>query len=428
VGNSYDYDRDRIGFLERSLDEFGDVFSFSKNTIFVHDPVLVHDLFNRTNTDFIAETSIFVDGQESARLDRGMEAWMNSRKIGFQAMSRTVTHAHGSRLAKDFDAAIEATGGQSFDVMPVMRSLASRTVADFLFGPGAEDVVTAAGLRSSLVLPYMASNFSIPEWLPLPRIRRAVRAEVQTERLIGARIDRRKAHPHAEPRDMLDLLLADPESGLSREDMIRLLSTSMLAAFGSPSAALSWMIVEMTRTPQVHAKLGAEARQVLAEHGGLENDGPLRYTRAFVKEVLRLYPPTWLMGRKARQDTSLGEWMIRRGQEVMFSPYLLHRDPRWWTEPGELRPERWLGTVPADSRRAYVPFGAGSRVCIGLHLSLYQLAIAVARLAALYRIDAESTEHAGRPGAMLVPGSLRARITRIAESAATRDLASGTRS
>lgn len=266
--------------------------------------------------------------------------------------------------------------------MPVMRSLAGRTVADFLFGPGAEDVVAAAGLRSALVHPYIASNFSVPKWLPLPNIRRAVRAEERTHDLIGSRIDQRKAHQHTEPQDMLDLLLADPESGLSRVDMIRLLASSMHASFGSPGTAFSWMIVAMTRNPEVHEKLTAEARQVLAERGGLEDDGPLQYTRAFVKEVLRLYPPAWLGGRKARYDTPLGDWTIRRGQEVKFSPYLLQRDPRWWTDPGELRPERWLGKLPAASHRAYIPFGSGPRVCIGLHLSLYQLAIVAARLAA----------------------------------------------
>lgn len=417
VGNSYDYDRDRIGFLRRNLAEYGDVFSFSASTVFVNDPALVHEIFNRTNTDFIAEVSILADGEDMARLERNMDAWMSSRKIGFQAMTKSVILAHGARLAEDFDRALEAAGTASYDVMPVMRTLASHTVADFLFGPGAEDVVAAAGLRSDLVLKYMASNFSIPKWLPLPRVRRAVRAEDEVHATIEAHIDERTARPHAQPQDMLDLLLADADSGLTKENLVALLAASMLASFGSPSAALSWVIAEMTRHPEEHEKLRTEARTVLAEHGALNDDGPLTYTKAFVKEVLRLHPPTWLMGRRARYDTQLGDWTIRKGQELMFSPYLLQRDPRWWAEPDELRPDRWLGTVPPESRRAYVPFGSGPRVCLGLHLSLYQLAMAAARLAGLYRIEAESTEYPGMPGAMLVPGSLRARITRLEEPA-----------
>lgn len=113
VGNSYDYDRDRIGFLKRSLAEYGDVFTFSESTIFVNNPVLVQDLFNRTNTDFIAEWAIFADGQDSARLDQSVDVWMKSRKIGFPAMSRAVIRAHGARLARDFDVAIEGPAARA---------------------------------------------------------------------------------------------------------------------------------------------------------------------------------------------------------------------------------------------------------------------------------------------------------------------------
>lgn len=415
VGNSYDYDRDRIGFLKRNLADYGDVFSFSPSTVFVNDPVLVHEMFNRTNTDFVLETAIFVDGQEQARLDRDFGVWMSSRKVGFQALTRAVTHAHGARLAGDFDRALEAAGGQWFDLVPMLQDLASHTVADFLFGPepDAQDVVDAATRRSNLSLKYMSSNLSVPKWLPLPSVRRAVHAENDVFSLVAQRVDGRTAHPHAQPEDMVDILLADTRFGLDRTSIIKVLATSMLSSLGAPGTALSWMVTELSRHEEMFAKAHTEASNVLAEHGTLIDDSLLPYTKAFVKEVLRLNPPTWLMGRRARQDTRLGDWTIYRGQEIMFSPLLLQRDPRWWDEPDEMRPERWLGPLPPASRRAYIPFGSGPRVCLGLHLSLYQLTMVVARLAALYRMELEIAEPPEGLGALLVPGRLRARITPI---------------
>jgi cytochrome P450 len=413
VGNTYDYDKDRIGFIKRSLAEYGDVFSFSAATVFVHDPDLVHDLFNRTNTDFVAESAIFIDGLEADRLERDFGLWMGSRKVGFQAMTRAVVRAHGSRLSRDFDAAVDATGGEPFDLIPMLQDLSSNTVADFLFGPGAGEVVSAATDRSRLSLKYMASNLSVPKWLPLPSVRRAVRAENRVFSGIATRVDARTAHRHAEPEDMTDLLLADTHQGLTRESIIKVLATSMLASLGAPGTALAWLVVEMNRNEEILARLRAEAAEVLARHGTLEDDSPMTYTKAFVKEVLRLNPPTWLMGRRAKRDAPLGPWTIRKGQEIMFSPLLLHRDARWWDDPDELRPERWMAPMPATARRSYIPFGSGPRVCLGLHLALYQLTMAVARLAAFYDVRLELVEPQKELGALLLPGRLRATITRI---------------
>ncbi|MEV5889088.1 cytochrome P450 [Nonomuraea fuscirosea] len=103
---------------------------------------------------------------------------------------------------------------------------------------------------------------------------------------------------------------------------------------------------------------------------------------AVIKEVLRMYPPTWLMGRDIVRETRVGEWDLRPGQQVMFCTYLVHRDPRWWTDPEEFLPERWFGGDVPHSRYAYFPFGAGPRICLGNQLGMTQLVLATAWLAA----------------------------------------------
>jgi len=419
VGNSYDYDQDRIGFLRRCQAEYGDVFSFSPSTVVVCDPELIHELLNKSNEVFLAESPLFGNAEDSARLERNVDGWMRSRRLGWQGMTRAVTRAHGQRIITAFDATLRATSGQEFDVMTVMRDYTSRMVADFLFGPGAEDVVAAADLRSELAVKFMNNNLTIPKWLPLPSVRRALRAEDDVIATITARVDGRRAHRHEEPEDMLDLLLTDTDISLTEDEIVAVLAASMLASFGSPGAVLSWVVREMARDGKVHERLRDEARAAIAKTGSLVDDTQLPYCKAFVREVLRLYPPTWLMGRIVRHTSTLGDWTLPAGHNVMFSPYLLQRDERWWAEPEEFRPERWLGPATPESRRAYIPFGSGPRICLGLHLGLYQLVTAASHLAAHYRIEPNTTETETLPHAILLPRGLRARITPVDDAMRT---------
>ncbi len=415
VGNSYDYDQDRVGFLRRCQAEYGDVFSFSSSTVVICDPELIHDVLSRSNEDFLAEAPVFVDAAESAHLERNVDGWMRSRQVGWRGMTRAVAKTHGERILTAFDGVLRATAGREFDVVAAMRDYSSHMVADLLFGPGSEKIVDKANYRSELAVRFMSSNLSVPKWLPLPGVRRAIRAEDDSRAEIAAQVRRRRAEPHAQASDMLDLLLDDTDTALTDEQVAGVLGSSLLASFGSPGGALSWAIQEISANDEVQRRLRAEAVKVLGETGSLTDDARLPYTRAFVKEVLRLYPPVWLMGRLVRRPCALAGWPLSVGQYVMFSPYLLHRDPRWWADPGEMKPDRWLGGTAPGSRRAYIPFGAGPRMCLGLHLGLYQLAIATAHLAAHYRVELPDGPPARLDlSAILLPQGLRARITPLA--------------
>jgi hypothetical protein len=100
-----------------------------------------------------------------------------------------------------------------------------------------------------------------------------------------------------------------------------------------------------------------------------------------------------------------GGWRLRAGDSLMFSPYLIHRDPRWWHEPERIDPDRWPAGRPPHTRHAYLPFGAGPRVCLGTYLGTLQLVPATSRLVHRYP---GHRHHSGRP-AGLAPGAARTR-------------------
>lgn len=428
VGNSYDYDQDRIGFLMRCQAEYGDLFSFSPNTVVACHPDLIDDLFKRSNEDFLAEEPILASERDQRRLVDGIDGWMRSRAAAWRGLTRPAVRAHGRRMAAIFDDTLRKLEGQEFDVVTVMRRYSARAVADFCFGPDCGDVLEATDRRSGLAVKFMNSNFTFPKWLPLPSVRRAVRAEDQVEQTIRAHIRTRRSRPRETPSDLLDLLLADADAGLDEDELATVLGATMLAAFGSPGAAMAWLLREMVRHPGAQERLRQEALSAIAETGGVDDDRRLPYSRAFVNEVMRLHPPTWLMGRIVRRRCELGGWWLEPGTHVMFSPYLLHRDPRWWSDPDQFRPERWLESTRTQVPHTYIPFGAGPRICLGIHLGLYQMVTGAAQLAASYEVASPRLDKTPpAPDVVLLPRDFRASITRLPVATADAVTTSGPR-
>ncbi|HEY0485198.1 MAG TPA: cytochrome P450 [Mycobacteriales bacterium] len=204
-------------------------------------------------------------------------------------------------------------------------------------------------------------------------------------RLLAARNDLdalvyRLIAEHREAGDTGDLLsmllLARDEAGEPMPDtQVRdEVLTLLLAGHETTAMALTWTFLHLGRAPEVAARL----------HASLDTDLP----RAVVAESMRLHPPAWIIGRRTAEDVTLDGWTIPRGTLVTTSPWVLHRDDRWWGDAAAFRPERWLTPdgrfdeqAPGQPRGAYFPFGAGRRVCIGESFAWTEAALVLAVLA-----------------------------------------------
>jgi cytochrome P450 len=368
-------------------------------------------VLTRTNDAFLTEDRLLANRRDQAHDEANIDAWMRSRRLSWPGMTQAVIRAHGQRIVSMLDAGVRETGGREFDVAALLRHHSARMVADFLLGPDAEDVVTTAAVRNDRSEPFMDTNLTIPKWLPTPAVRRLVRAQQDNLAAITVHVRHRRTAPHRPPEDLLDLLVAGPaETSLTDDQITDLFASTMLASFGSPGAVLAWIVLELARHPEIYQRVRGEAGALLADTGTVLDDSRLPYCTAFVKETLRLYPPTWLMGRRVHRPYTLGGWTLRPGQQVRFSPYLTHRDPRWWPDPDELRVDRWLDPAPAHPRRAYFPFGAGPRICVGLHLGMYQMVTSAAHLATHYQIVVADQDITASTGPVLLPEGLTARL------------------
>ncbi|MFF9645637.1 cytochrome P450 [Kitasatospora aureofaciens] len=251
----------------------------------------------------------------------------------------------------------------------------------------------------------MVTMGMVPGWVPLSkqlRFRQA-RKDLQgvVDRLVADRVSRDGGE--IEGDDALSRLIVatrqEPDRRVARQRMHDELVTLLLAGHETTASTLGWTFYLADRHPEVMDRLHAEAVEVLGDRlPEFEDLHRLRYTSMVVEEVMRLYPPVWILPRQAQADDEVGGYHVPAGSDVLICPYTLHRHPRFWDSPEQFDPERFDRDRATDRPRyAYIPFGAGPRFCIGNHLGLLEATFTIAmvardlRLAKLpgYRVVAE---------------------------------------
>lgn len=190
----------------------------------------------------------------------------------------------------------------------------------------------------------------------------------------------------------LRALLPEPAALLDEVAMF------LLAGSETAAATLGWALYLLARAPEWQARLREEAAE----------DGPA--LRAVLNETLRLYPPVPFLTRRADAPARIRRWAIRRGDLVLASPWLLHRNPAHWPEPHAFRPERWLAGEAAP--RAFIPFGLGPRACAGAAFGMAEMAVLLVAVLARFRVA--PGDQPVRPVARLTlrpAGGIRLRIS-----------------
>ncbi len=195
------------------------------------------------------------------------------------------------------------------------------------------------------------------------------------------------------PNDLLTMLMEarDEETGEGMTDrqLRDEVLTIFLAGHETTANALSWTFYLLSLHPDAARRMGAELHDVL--HGRspeVADLGKLVFTTAVLKESMRLFPPAWIIGRRAIEGDTIGGYDIPRDSIVFVSPWVTHRHPDFWENPEGFDPERFLPERAAEIHRyAYFPFGAGPRICIGQGFAMIETVLLLATLAQKIRLD-----------------------------------------
>ncbi|HTX23572.1 MAG TPA: cytochrome P450 [Steroidobacteraceae bacterium] len=209
---------------------------------------------------------------------------------------------------------------------------------------------------------------------------------------------RRRREGREEHFDYVAMLMnaRDKETGdpMGERQLIDEIMTLVVAGHETTASGLNWTWYLLSEHPEADARLAAEIRAAPELSApSLAEVEALPYTQQVVNEALRLYPPGWLLSRRARAADVLGGYDIPAGADVLLSPYLLHRHPKYWKEPEAFRPERFAPDHAAERPRfAYMPFAAGPRHCIGETFALYEMLVHLYKVARRYRLTRVSDE------------------------------------
>mgnify|MGYP002760914612 CR=1 FL=1 len=454
IGNTLEAARDQEAFYEAAAEEgdvvhlqllgFGDLYQ-------INHPDLVREVLV-TSHDRYGKASMTQD-QLGELLGQGLvlsegELWQSQRQRIQPAFYREKIGTYAETMTEETAAvADEWTDGDVVGIEDEMKALTLRILVKSIFG--SELDYDDRGIRQTvqqLQEPGQPSKQpvaqTIPKWVPIPMWRRYREGIAEMESVIEEFVDQRRGATEGRT-DLLSRLLRatdDDGEGMSAKLLRDELMTFLFAGHETTATALTFAWYALARNPSVERRLAAELTTTLDGPATVADLPRLPYTEAVLLESMRLYPPVPSIPREPAIETgstTLGGYRIPADGTVTCSQWVIHRDERWWDDPSEFRPARWLpegvdpeqigsganenddghqtpdsddsastagveggrptpGRVDGTDARgerpafAYFPFGGGPRRCVGEQFALVEGQLLLATLLRRYEPTLES--------------------------------------
>jgi len=397
--------RDRSGFLLDGHEEYGDVFvtrALVRDLMFVRDPAVVNAINVTHWADFYKPDHI--KAMWKPFLGNGLvpndgESWKRQHKLILPGFHKKRVDAYGPTMV-DFTNRMLAgwTEGEVRDMRLEFNALTLEVVASTLFDIdiGKDDSATirdAMADISKILVTDADKMVPRPDWWPTAENRRKKRAIKEIEDIIH-RVHRERLETGKDRGDLFSqMVFAEDEQGRMSDKQLRDEAMTLIFAGHETTAhALTWAWYLLAKHPDKVAKMREELASVLGDRHAEVADLPnLPYLEMVVKESLRLYPSVWAYARQAQRDLVIEGYEFKKGQAVTISHIAMGRNPKYYDNPLEFRPERWTREFERSlPRGAYVPFAGGPRVCLGKQFAMMEMRMILATL--LQRIEPILTE------------------------------------
>ncbi|WP_117210192.1 cytochrome P450 [Allorhizocola rhizosphaerae] len=327
------------------------------------------------------------------------ELWRKQRKVIAPAFAGKHISRQAAVIAQEAEKLIEelrrCAGRGPVDVLAALTQLTlgvlGRTLLDADLRAFASIGRSFTAIQDQAMFELVTLS-AVPMWIPLPRQLRFRRARRDLERIVDRLVAQRSA-AGPDGDDVLTRLIesagSEPDPRVGRQRLRDELVTLLLAGHETTASTLGWSLYLIDRHPDVRQRLHDEAVEVLGDRRPTHEDlRRLTYTGMVIQEAMRLYPPVWMLPRKAIAADSIAGYRVPAGADVLICPYTLHRRPDMWPEPQRFEPERFAADRSSErSRFAYLPFGSGPRVCVGSHLGMAEATIVLAMIARELRLS-----------------------------------------
>jgi cytochrome P450 len=402
LGSLLDFRADRFGTLLRIAREHGDAawvrLGFFDRLV-VSSPELAHELLVEKEDAFVKGQGLSIFARPL--LGRGLltsegDFHRKQRRLLAPAFVQKRIAAYAAVMAARGRASAErmlAAGQLDVDAeaMRVTLEIVGETLFSAELGAEASEIGAALTEAMERMMRQISSLIPIPPQIPTPSNLAGRRAVQRLDETIYRLVAERRANP-CDRGDVLSMLLAARDEDGSSMDDVQVRDEAMtifLAGHETTATALAWTLYLLAKHPELRARAEAEVDATLGERPPrVEDLRLLPYTLAVFKESMRLYPPAYILGRLATRDVKLGATSVRKGQLVLVNVAGIHRRAATWPDPDRFEPERFLGDAERGlPKNAYMPFGAGPRVCIGNHFALMEGHILLATYLQRLRLD-----------------------------------------
>ncbi|SLN71721.1 cytochrome P450 [Roseisalinus antarcticus] len=364
--------------IRRVLNERPDDFPKSGRIGAGLRPLLGNSVFLTNGAVWKRQRRIIDPAFEGGRLRDTYPAMWDAGEAAVARLDRLATGAPVEIEAETSHAAADVIFRTLFSI-PIEHELAAEVFAEF-----------RAYQRSQPIL-NLAAFIPGPRWMPRFFRSETRRSARRIRALIGDLTRRRldAIAAGAAPDDLATKIMTttDPETGdrFDLDEMVDQVAIFFLAGHETSASALAWTLYLLALYPEWQEVLAEEGREVTPDFSSVSK---LRVTRDVFREALRLYPPVPMMVREAAGAETFRKRAVRRGAQIVLSPWHLHRHARLWDRPDDFDPARW-GTENgrACMREAYMPFSAGPRVCTGAGFAMVEGVLLIALIARRFRIE-----------------------------------------
>ena len=410
---------DPPGYLLKVKADFGGFAGFKqgpRQAILVSEPELVEQIL-------VTDARLFEKSRGLKRLKTVLGNGLLTSEGEFHLRQRRISSKafRSQRIASYADSMVAYTeawcGQQSqgeVEVASEMMRLTLMIVAKTLFN--SDSVEDAAQVERVLTFMQKFFGFSLLpfseqiEKLPLPIFKKFQRALAELDSIIFRIIEDRRASPE-DRGDLLSMLMlaADDEGTGQRMDDRQLrdeIVTIFLAGHETTANTLAWTLYLLSLNPHCEAKMMTEIGEVLGQRSATSADfGALVYTKQVISESMRLYPPAWALGRSPTEDYAMGGHLFPAGSLFLMSPYVCHREPKYFPTPLLFDPDRFSPERAASiPKYAYYPFGGGVRKCMGERFAWMEAVLILATLYQHWRFEFHGSQPVqGWPAVTLRP-------------------------
>lgn len=399
--------RNPIPYHKRYFDKFGDSFSikigFSKYIILSRDNEVAHYILQKNHKNY--HKSKFQSVYLSKYLGKGLltvdgDFWLKQRRLiqpAFhkQKMNQLVENMNQT-IISELDGLVE---DKTIDLFPVMSQLAFNVVAKSLFQLSiSEEKLNRIKFIIEEVQNFLIKEIRLPHkgwWFSLSgQVKKHQQLALENNAIIKEIIDIRNSSQE-EFNDLLNMLLEtryeDTGEPMSIDQLIDEIKILFIAGHETTANALTFAVHLLGRHSQVQQKVLEEIKEIESETDNIVVQlQKMTYTNAVLSEAMRLYPPAWITDRQNVEDDTLAGFNIKKETLIGVSFYELHRNPKYWENPDEFDPERFLGDQKKISMQYFYPFGAGPRMCIGSGFAIYEMCLTIAHIVKNYVIKSDS--------------------------------------